>query len=455
MVVDGSSDEAVVNETGTDAELVDGASVALSPGNRQEDPRDVFVRSIRDAIGYGNLSKVVLSKFVGEGATISRITVRPVSIRSEMMLSFVTSFATNDVTKNASIVDGLEIIRAHIETSFAKAHCLTLNNDIELGRTKRGAWALRKTSVQREKSTAQSHDREKSRYLSVDSPFLVDLGITDGKGNVVGAMSRKWKQINKFAEVLDDAISRSPLRSQETISAVDFGAGKGYLTFALFDLLKNTLKKNAHVVGVELRESLVTIANEAAQRPDCRGLTFVSGDIASFAAQPVDVMVALHACDTATDHAIHYGITSGASIIVCSPCCHKELRPQIRAPKSLAPVLRHGVHRNAEAEMVTDAMRALLLEKHGYETTIFEFISPEETSKNKLILAIRRGGVAVAAGDFEETSAGGFIGEGFQHSESAAKQLGELKTFYRITQHTLETLLAKSTPEAGESALTV
>ncbi len=384
-----------------------------------------FVDEIVRCLSEGSVAKIVLAKYTGREPGLQRITIKPLMLREMPSLSFVTSFTTKDVTKNFSQVDGIEEIRNRISDSFSRAHLLTRDEDIELGRSKRGTWTLRRTKVNRVIDVDQTHDRAKSRYLTSDLSFLVDLGITDRQHQVIPTMARKWKQINKFAEVLDTAIGNSALQGASQISAVDFGSGKGYLTFALHHLITVTRATRAQVTGVELRQELVDQTNAAARRANLDGLQFVCGDVETHGLDAVDIMVALHACDTATDHAIHAGIRAGASLIVCSPCCHKELRPQLQSPSVMEPLLRHGIHQSAIAEMVTDTLRALLLELHGYETKVFEFISPEQTSKNKMILATRRV-VPIAA----------------QARRTVFEKINQLKAFYGIETQTLEQLLA-------------
>ena len=203
-------------------------------------------------------------------------------------------------------------------------------------------------------------------------------------------MSRKWKQINKFVEIVDHALHAAGLVARgQPVRVLDFGAGKGYLTFAVHHHLVRTLGLPAEVIGVELRPDLVALCNGAADRLGLAGLRFEAGDVSRLEARPVDVMIALHACDTATDHAIHLGLQGGASIILCSPCCHKEVRPQLLSPHPLRPILQHGVHLGQQAEMLTDGLRAMLLDACGYDTQVFEFVALEHTSKNKMILATR------------------------------------------------------------------
>ena len=198
-----------------------------------------------------------------------------------------------------------------------------------------------------------------------------------------------------------------------------------YLTFAMHEHLRHTLGLPVRVTGVELREDMVGLCNAAAERLALDGLRFERGDVGEHAAETVDIMVALHACDTATDHAIHKGVRAGAAIIMCSPCCHKELRPQLLSPHPLRPILKHGVHLGQEAEMLTDGLRALLLDACGYDTQVFEFVSLEHTNKNKMILAVKREAARDADAD----------------TGAIWRQVREIKSFYGIRDQCLERLL--------------
>jgi SAM-dependent methyltransferase len=244
---------------------------------------------------------------------------------------------------------------------------------------------------------------------------------------LVPAMSRKWKQINKFIEMFSAAVKAAGLDASSEVHVADFGSGKGYLTFAVHDWLV-AQGKQAHVTGVELREDMVKLCAAAAARHGLNGLTFDQGDVRSYQPARLDVMIALHACDIATDYAIHLGLRAGAKVIMCSPCCHKQIRPQMQLPPLLRPMLQHGIHLGQEAEMVTDSLRALLLEAQGYETQVFEFIALEHTSKNKMILAVKKTGAAAAA-------------QAARRPELLA-QIAEIKRFYGLREHCLETLLA-------------
>ncbi|WP_163028686.1 class I SAM-dependent methyltransferase, partial [Pseudomonas viridiflava] len=331
-------------------------------------------------------------------------------------------YKTRDITKNFPLAEAVDVIAGLIPESFKNAHLLSLTDEVQLEFSKKGKSTLFKSKAQQEREApAAGHDREKKRYLELTRPFLTDLGVTNRQHELIPAMSRKWKQINKFIEVFSHALTSSPLKLDQPVKVADFGSGKGYLTFAIHDYLRNTLQAQGEVTGVELREDMVTLCNNAAARLEHPGLVFKHGDVRTVAPSELDVMIALHACDIATDYAIHMGIRSGASIIMCSPCCHKQIRLQIQSPTLLKPMLQYGLHMGQQAEMVTDSLRALLLEACGYETKVFEFISLEHTNKNKMILAVKRA-------------------EPVDPAHLLAR-IQELKAFYGITEQCLETLL--------------
>ena len=385
-----------------------------------EEPIASFVALLEHALAAGALVKLVLGKPRVVASDLVRVSARPVVLKSEACVSFVHTHKTRDITKNLPVGDAVRRVRDLIETAFSHAHLFTTTEEVQLMISKKG----RQTLMRGKASTAvalSTHDREKHRFLDLDRAFLTELGVTNAQHQLVPAMARKWKQINKFIEVLDNALENSALKSPAKIDVVDFGSGKGYLTFAMHDYLRHTLGLPARVAGVELRQDMVDLCNGAAQRLALEGLRFEQGDVRSRAPEPIDIMIALHACDTATDHAIHTGIRAGASIIMCSPCCHKELRPQLLSPHPLRPILKPGVHQAQEAEMLTDGLRALMLDACGYDTQVFEFIALEHTNKNKMILAVKR--------------------QAASNAMEAWRQVAEIKSFYGVREHCLETLL--------------
>lgn len=419
---DGSSDTPLASQRQALADLA-----------RRERFFDVLARSVAEQ----RCIKLVLAKPRAAAGDLLKLSARVIVLRGEPCLSLVYHHKTRDITKNPAIAEGLAGVRELLSETgaFSHGHLFTTEGEWQLMISKRGKIGLTHTAAAApaEAPAAASHDRAKRRFLSLDAPFLQDLGVTDERQRLVPAMARKWKQINKFVEVLDHALDEArftpPLTAQGTpspVTVVDFGAGKGYLTFATHHHLTHTRGWQAEVSGVELREDLVTLCEAAARRRQLDGLHFVCGDVRSHVPARLDVMIALHACDTATDFALATGVKAGATIILSAPCCHKQIRPQMHLPEVLRPMLQHGIHLGQQAEMVTDSLRALLLEAHGYDTQVFEFVALEHTSKNKMILAIRR-----ARPRHDEAA----------HRAQVWAQVAQIKAFYGLQEHCLESLL--------------
>ena len=400
------------------------------PRSTDADPLGRFFDLIAHALAAGSFVKLVLAKSRVPGSDLVRVSVRQLTLKDQACLSFVSSHTSRDITQNLALPAGLALLRDQVDTGFSHSHLLTATEDIQLLTSKKGKRSLSRTQAVHGGASGQTdgaavkpapHDREKQRLIAQDRPFLVALGVTDAQHQVVPAMSRKWKQINKFVEVFSHALAASPLAQAQQVRVVDFGSGKGYLTFAVHDHLRRTPGRDVQVTGVELRPDMVQLCNAAVGKLGLGGLRFEQGDVRSHTPEALDVMIALHACDTATDHAIHVGVRAGAAIILCSPCCHKQLRPQLLSPHPLRPILQHGVHLGQEAEMLTDGLRALLLDACGYETQVFEFVSLEHTQKNKMILAVKRAHA--------------------QPPDTVLAQIREIKGFYGIRDQCLETLL--------------
>lgn len=401
-----------------------------------DDSLEDFFGRLRLSLERGEFERLVLAGYRGGEPDLQRILVRPVALKGRPHLSFVYRHRTRDVTKNLPVDDGLARIHALLQHDFRNAHLHAGWQEIQWAVSKKGRATLRvgPSAGGGQEALASpgaakappAHNREKQRCLSIDEPFLSALGITDAQHRLIPSMARKWKQINKFLEVFAQAWERSPLAARgkdQPVRVLDFGAGKGYLTFAMHHHLRHHLGLDAQVVGVELRPDLVRLCNDAAQRLGLEGLSFEAGDVHSRPAQAVDVMIALHACDVATDYAMHAGVRAGAAIIMCAPCCHKQLRPQLLSPHPLRPILQHGVHLGQEAEMLTDGLRALLLQACGYDAQVFEFISLEHTNKNKMILAVKQ-----ARPDADQR-------------ERTLAQIREVEAFYGIQQQCLQSLL--------------
>ncbi|MFK0313710.1 class I SAM-dependent methyltransferase [Pseudomonas sp. NPDC090233] len=396
---------------------------ASIPATSAPDARAQFLDLLSAALLGNTLVKLVLARPVGADQTLQRIIAKPVQVKGQPNLSLVYRHQTRDITRNVPLDQALALVAELLPDGFRNAHLFDGDGELQLTFSKKGKPMLQRHGAQapREAAASTGHDREKKRYLELSRPFLRDLGVTDGQGALIPSMSRKWKQINKFIEVFEHALANAPVPEQQALRVADFGSGKGYLTFAMHDYLRNTLGREAQVTGVELRQDMVDLCNAAASRLDHPGLEFQCGDVRSVVPEAIEVMIALHACDIATDYAIHTGIRCNAAIIMCSPCCHKQIRPQLHSPGLLQPMLQYGLHLGQQAEMLTDSLRALYLEACGYETKVFEFISLEHTNKNKMILAVKRK---------QPVEAGALL-----------EKIAQLKAFYGVQEHCLETLL--------------
>ncbi len=402
-----------------------------SPASLPTEP-ERFLQRLQQSLADASFVRLTLGRPTGADATLDKLLARRLLLRGVEHLSLVWRHRTKDITKNLPLDQAQALLATLIGGSFGHAHLVTRGHDIQLTQGKQGQWGLRIGKLAAVASAAEAdaagaeHDRAKQHALSLALPFLAELGVTDGQGRLVPAMARKWRQINKFVEVLGHAITQSPLAMRDPaqpVRVLDFGAGKGYLTFAVQHLLQ-AAGRVPEITGVEQREDLTTLCNSAVARLGLAGLHFATGDVRSHGAGAIDIMIALHACDTATDMAMHRGVRSGAAIILCSPCCHNQLRPQMSAPPLLAPMLRHGIHMSEQAEMLTDTLRALLLQAEGYEAQVFEFISPEHTGKNKMVLAVQRATPLPAA-----------------QRQALRAQVAALKAHYGVREHCLESLL--------------
>ena len=351
--------------------------------------RDRFLEKLRTALEHGTFVKLTLSQPTDAAKDLRNLYARPVELRDGPHLSCVWRHTTRDVTKNFLPAAALETIGKILGHELERAHLFTTTGDWHLRCDTSGEDRLKAARPAFLHLPPPDHDREKPRALSTQSGFLRALGVTNADGQPRPGMADKLRQIERFTELLGHLVDDSPLREKRDVRIVDMGAGKGYLTFATHEFFR-ARGVIPDVTGVELRAELVELANGVAKEAGCEGLHFIEGAISKVSVNACDVLIALHACDTATDDALFEGIRAGAALIVAAPCCHKELRPQMQPPPVLRDVLKHGILFEREAEIVTDAIRALLLEIHGYKASVFEFISPEHTGKNLMIAAHRR-----------------------------------------------------------------
>jgi tRNA A58 N-methylase Trm61 len=381
-----------------------------------------FLQQIRSGIDKNELIKITLGNKRDKNAELKNVFIKIVSVKNDLKLSFLYRYPTKDITKNFDIQEGLQLTEGLLQKDFYNADLFTSTNDFYLLINKNeNAKIISKPASLSKKTDSHAHDKQKARIIKAeDNTYLKELGLVTAEGLVKKDMQDKYKQINRYVEIIEGIIK--DLQLPDNFTVADMGSGKGYLTFALYDYLHNKLNKHATITGIELRKELVEKCNNIAAKAGFDDLHFIEGSIEASALSSVDMLIALHACDTATDEAIYKGIQADATIIICAPCCHKQIRKQMDPDNALQSITRHGILLERQAEMVTDAIRALILEAFGYKTKVFDFISTEHTPKNVLIVGTKR---------VNETN----------DKEKNLEKVKALKAMFNIEQHYLEKLM--------------
>ncbi len=336
---------------------------------------------LTDLFAGEQLRRVVLSK-PRSAEVPAKTTIDPVELRGETAYRFTAHLPDQAMHEN-------------LDPDAARERLGALLGDYGQGllQAADADWQVLGETVLRRPPTRaaapRQHDRTKQYLLEEGTPvpFLVELGVMTPEGKVRKRRYDKFRQVNRFLELVDDVVPS--LRQEGTLRVVDFGCGKSYLTFAIHHLLTELRGREVEIVGLDLKEDVIAACSAFAERSGAAGLRFEQGDITSFeAAGEIDLVVSLHACDTATDEALAQAVRWDAYAILAVPCCQKEAYRQLDS-ELLAPMLRHGLAKERFAALVTDTLRAQLLELAGYRAQLVEFVALEHTAKNVLIRAVR------------------------------------------------------------------
>ena len=379
----------------------------------------VFLQEIISAIENQSFIKISIGNKREKSADLKNVFIKPVLLKNVVKLSFVYRFPTKDITKNFDVKEAIILIEKMLQNEFYNADVFCANIDIHCAIQKNESIKIIKKAATLKEATNQ-HDKEKIRIIkTADSIYLKELGITTADGLVKKDMQDKFKQINRYIEIIEGTIK--DLNFSKDLEVVDMGCGKGYLTFALYDYITNKLNLPANITGIELRDELVEKCNQIAVASHFGHLHFKAGTIQNAVLPNTDILIALHACDTATDEAIYSGIKVNAKVIICATCCHKQIRKEMAPKNEIQSIVKHGILLERQAEITTDAIRALLMEAHGYKTKVFEFIATEHTPKNVLIVGIKS----------EKNE-----------DKTSLEKVAALKNLFGIKIHHLETLLA-------------
>lgn len=350
-----------------------------------------FKDQLAESISSNGFVKISLGNYQGNEKELRNVYIRKVKVKRTDMLSFTYRYKTRDIIKNFSIDEGIALVSHFTSNDFKVATLFTTEKEIILEHGRKQLISLREQMLSKVLKADSSHNKEKKRLIQpAGKPYLTELKLTDSEGNVFKNAQDKYKQINKYIEILNSLIKELPAGSIKEV--VDMGSGKGYLTFALYDYLHQILAEEVKVTGVEYRDDLVGLCNAIARQSGFKQLDFVQGTIENYDVSNIDLLIALHACDTATDDAIFKGIKAHAKLIVVAPCCHKQIRREMeknRVKNEMTVLTKFGIFMERQAEMVTDGIRALILEYFGYKTKVFEFISDAHTPKNVLVVGVK------------------------------------------------------------------
>lgn len=327
----------------------------------------------------------------------SKVKIRPVKLKDQICYQASALEGTKVFHKNYDREQMLAYLEAELSGNFGQLQCQGALMDGVVLVSKKGKMTIKeKHHAVRENVQIQAHNRVK-RYIlkeGIPVPFLTDLGVMTEKGKIITSRYDKFRQINRFLEFIEDILPR--LAKDREVTILDFGCGKSYLTFAMYYYLKELKGYDVNIIGLDLKTDVIEKCNGLARKYGYEKLHFYQGDIADYeGVSAVDMVVTLHACDTATDFALAKAVEWGAQVILSVPCCQHEVNKQIRN-ELLEPVLHYGILKERMSALITDAVRANLLESKGYETQILEFIDMEHTPKNLLIRAVKKGKTAQA-----------------------------------------------------------
>ena len=348
-----------------------------------------------------DLQQIILSNSRHPEQT-QKVKIRPVLIREELLFqetayrgtqAFHENFTAEQLTDRICTALQEQFRQGEFSAKTLQATALVSKKGKLTLKVKNSGKASRTAASEEEELQALAHNRTKHYILEEGKPvdFLVGLGVQTPDGRVTRARFDKFRQINRYLEFIEDVIDELP--KDRTIRIIDFGCGKSYLTFAMYYYLHELQHRDIQVTGLDLKTDVIRHCNELAEKLGYDRLKFERGDISTYEGTDVaDMVVTLHACDLATDYALDKAVKWGARVILAVPCCQHELNRQIKCDP-LKPVLKYGIIKERVAALLTDALRANLLEQQGYETQILEFIDMEHTPKNLLIRAVKKNGM--------------------------------------------------------------
>lgn len=365
--------------------MAEGAEKFEAEDNDMKECRQLFQELITE-----NLVQIICSN-TRDADRAAKAKIRPVQIKEKLMFQETLYRGTQVFHSNFTREEMVDRLSGYMETLFRQAEITCDGERVTVLVSKKGTVTVKrkKTEAQAAPQKELAHNRTKQYILPEGNPvdFLIGLGVQTPDGHIAKARYDKFRQINRYLEFIEDILDKLP--SDRRIRIIDFGCGKSYLTFAMYYYLKQVQGREIQVTGLDLKRDVIEHCNALAEKLQYTDLHFEYGDIQNYEGETaVDMVVSLHACDKATDYALEKAVKWGASVILAVPCCQHELNRQIKCD-TLEPVFRYGVIKERMAALITDALRADMLEQQGYSTRILEFIDMEHTPKNLLIRAVK------------------------------------------------------------------
>ena len=336
----------------------------------------------------GNLIKIIFSAKRRKSLDLNRVTIRPLILGGQLMYQAEYTYPKKVTHANLSAGDAAEMSLSLIANDFKQVNIFLTDEEIQVLAAKPENPRITSKRTSTVSSASLSHNRTKQYIIPDGTPcdFLIELGVMGSDGKVFPRAYSKFRQINRYLEIVDDVFQYLP--SGRTLRIIDFGCGKAYLTFALYHYLRKIKNRDVEIIGLDLKEDVIKFCSDAAQRLGYSQLKFIMGDIADYTNDKADMVVTLHACDTATDYALMNAVKWGTKVILSVPCCQHELFSQIKNDLH-QPILKYGILKDRLTEYLTDGLRGLKLESCGYDVAMIEFTSLEHTARNIMIKAVK------------------------------------------------------------------
>lgn len=348
---------------------------------------DNLYKLIDNIITKDTLIEAILSN-LRISTDYNKVIIKPVIINDIIYYQFSFFYNKKVIHKNLDKQDSINELKSLFDTTFKQGNIFTKDKDIQILISKKFKVTIL-NSKPTKNQTSLEHNRNKDYLLADNKPidFLIELGVMNQNGKVISKKYDKFKQINRFLEMIDDIIPN--LKTNKRLNIIDFGCGKSYLTFAVYYYLKIIKNLDINIIGLDLKQDVIDNCNQLANKLNYENLKFYTGNIENYITDTnIDMVITLHACDTATDAALEKAIKWNCDVILSVPCCHHELNSQIKND-TLSPMLKYGILKERFAALATDAIRANLLEISGYKVQLLEFIDMEHTPKNILIRATK------------------------------------------------------------------